>query len=65
MAKKYPLLNLRGSNYKVAEERIPGEKKRIIEGNLIVDRSCFAKTKREKAILKLAKLQCKIDELRK
>lgn len=62
---KYPLLNLRGSSYEIAEARISGDKKRIVEDNIIVDYGCFKKDKGEKMRLKAAKAQCKLDELRK
>lgn len=64
MRKKYPLSNLRGSNsYEFAEMREPGERIRTI-GIVQIDRSIFQKSKKEKELLKLAKLQAK-DEIRK
>jgi hypothetical protein len=66
MAKKYfSRLQLRGDNYELEEARVPGEKKRIIEGKVFVDYSCFRKTKEEKELLKLAKLQSKAEILHK
>ena len=61
---KYPALQLRGSSYEIAEARVPGDP--IIEiGFVDIDRSVFKKSKHEKEILKLAKLQCKIDEMKR
>jgi len=50
------------SNYEIAE-RIPGEKK-IIIGFINIDRACFKKSAKERDILKLAKLQCRLDEMK-
>ena len=46
-------------------QRLPGEPRRIIEGSLIFDRSVFQHSAKERELLKLAKLQNKIDELKK
>lgn len=64
MAKKYfSTLKLRGNSYELAE-RVPGEP--LIEiGYIDIDYSCFKKSKKEKELLKLAKLQNKLDEIRK
>ncbi len=62
MAKKYfPTLNLRHSDYEV-ESREPGERIRSV-GVVKIDRSVFKKSKKEKELLKLAKLQYKVDLL--
>lgn len=61
---KYPAIQLRGNNYEVAESREPGERVRKI-GIISIDRSVFHHSRKEKDLLKIAKLQCKIDELRK
>lgn len=61
---KYPLLQLRGSGYKFAEMREPGDP--IIEiGFINIDRSVFKKSTKEKEVLKLAKIQSKIDQMKK
>ena len=63
---KYPLLNLRGTNYEVAEVRVPGEKRRIIiEDNFICDYKCFQKSKKERELLKIAKAQSKLEEMKR
>lgn len=63
MAKKYfPTLRLRRDNYEIMEHE--ARERRIIEGKILIDYSCFQKSKKEREILKLAKLQCKIDELK-
>ena len=62
---KYPLLNLRGSNYEVAEYREPGEWKRIITESVSKSFEIYKQTKAEKEVLKLAKLLCKADEMKK
>jgi hypothetical protein len=62
--RKYPPLILRNQSYEIAETRIPGER-RIIEGKINIDRSVFAKNKREKEILKLAKLKAKMEALKR
>jgi hypothetical protein len=65
MGKKYfPALKLRGESYKIAESREPGERIRTI-GIVQIDRTVFKKSKQEKEILKLAKLQSKIDEMKR
>lgn len=61
---KYPLLNLRGANYEFSESREPGERVRTI-GIIDIDYSVFRKDKHERDILKLAKLQCKAEEMKK
>lgn len=62
---KYPTIQLRGSSYEIAEHwREPGEQVRQI-GEIEIDRSCFKKTAKEKEILKLAKMQCKDDEMKR
>lgn len=65
MAKKYfSALRLRGSSYEIAETREPGDP--VIEiGFIDIDRSVFKKSIKEKEILKLAKLQCKADEMKR
>lgn len=61
---KYPALQLRGERYQIAESREPGDP--IIKiGFVDIDRTIFKKTAKEKEILRLAKLQCKADELRR
>lgn len=62
--RQYPALQLRGKNYEVAEYREPGERIRTI-GIVRIDRQIFKKSAKEKEILKLAKLQCKIDEMKR
>ena len=65
-AKHKRFLIRRDEYYNVNNEKVTvGETKRCIEGGLIVDYGCFKKTKAEKEILKLAKLQAKIDDMRK
>jgi len=61
LTQKYKKISLSNDEYYNAQgernERILGEKKRIIEGNLIVDYSCFKKSKSERLALRLAKLE--------
>jgi hypothetical protein len=62
---KYPpLQQLRGESYEIAESREPGEPVRKI-GIVKIDRNVFKKTDHEKAILKLAKAQEKLESLKK
>lgn len=61
---KYRDYSLRGEEYELPGERILGERIREI-GVIDIDRNVFKKTKHEKEILKLAKWQAKLDELRK
>lgn len=66
MAKKYfPSLKLRGSDYEVAENRISGEKKRIIMESVSKSFEIYKKSKAEKEVLKLAKLNCRLDEMKR
>lgn len=62
--RQYPALQLRGTAYKIAEIREPGEPLRQI-GFIDTDYSCFKKSAKEKEVLKLAKLQCKIDSMKR
>lgn len=56
---------LREDYYNALGEKVAAnETKRIIEGGLIVDYDCFAKTKAEREVLKLAKLQAKLEDMR-
>lgn len=65
MAKKYfSSLKLRGNDYEITSAREPGERVRKI-GIISIDRQCFKKNAKEKEVLKLAKLQCKIDEMKR
>lgn len=52
---KYKVYRLRGENYEIAEQRIPGERK-IITGFINIDYGCFRKTPEERRKLKIAKL---------
>lgn len=61
---KYPLFNLRFRKEE-AEERMAGEPRRIIEESVSRSFEIYKKTKKEKELLKLAKLQCKLDAIRK
>jgi hypothetical protein len=65
LTQKYKKFVLHDENYDVPGERMPGEKVRIIEGNLIVDYNTFRKSKAEKAQLKAAKAQAKYDEMKR
>ena len=60
---KYPLLNLRHNDYEVAEREPSG--RRIIEGKISIDYSCFKKDSREKLLIKCAKAQYKLDQLKR
>jgi hypothetical protein len=58
---KYRTLRLRGEDYETPGERMPGEKRIIVEGPDI-DYSCFKKSTAEKEVLKLVKLQSKLEK---
>lgn len=63
--RQYPALQLRGSNYEIAETRVPGGERLIEIGLINIDRGCFKKSAKEKEILKVAKLNCRLDELKR
>jgi len=60
---KYPLLQLKSDNYEIDEPE-PRER-RIIEGKINIDRSVFKKSKKERELLKLAKMEAKIELMNK
>ena len=60
---KYPLLQLKSDNYEIDEPE-PRER-RIIEGKINIDRSVFKKSKKERELLKLAKMGAKIELMNK
>jgi hypothetical protein len=66
MTKSYKNLGLKVPDSFVSPGgRMPGEKVRIIEENSLPDFKCFKKSPAEKAQLKAAKMQSKIDEMRR
>jgi hypothetical protein len=63
---KYRVFGLSNDDYSIPGygEREPGDP--IIEiGYVDIDRNCFKKSKSEREALKLAKIQSKMDELRR
>lgn len=62
---KYRVYGLKNDDYSIPGygEREPGDK--VIEiGELQIDRSCWKKSKLERELLRIAKIQCKMDELK-
>jgi len=63
---KYRVFGLRNDDYSIPSysEREPGDPIRKI-GFVSIDRSVFKHSKKEKEILKLAKLQAKLEDLKR
>jgi hypothetical protein len=60
---KYKYFKLHDEDYETQIQRMLGEPKRII-GTVDIDFSCFAKSPQERELLKLAKMECKRDEMK-
>jgi len=61
LTQKYKKFVLHNEGYEIAESREPGERIRTV-GIVTIDRNVFKKTDHEKAILKLAKAQEKLED---
>jgi len=64
---KYPVPRLRGSDYETAGEgeRMLGEPKRVVLDTGSTRGNVFQKTDREKAMLKIAKAECKREAMKR
>jgi cell shape-determining protein MreC len=61
---KYKVFQLHDENYETAGERMAGEPRRIVTG-IAIDFSVFKHSAKEKELLKLAKAECKREEMKR